>query len=276
MKRRIIYGLLAVAFLFIAGCSFTTPINGGMEGVFVRKPLFFGSGGVVAESASAGRTWRVWTTSVYKYDIKPQIYEEIFVDLITADNNPVQFSAFLRARAIPGKTPILHELWGQDWYRSNVQQRFRMLNRDFAKSQILFDLTSDQGVADKMRITVLEQLQAFATENNIPVEILDVNIGRILPDKQILEETVRTAAQAQRVITEHKRSMAEVARKDAEMNKALADREYRERFGMSNPEYLELRRLEIEKEKIEVVKDKENVSIILGNAIPMWPLKPRQ
>ena len=275
MRRKIIYGLLAIGFLFIAGCSFSTAINGGMEGVFVRKPLFFGSGGVVAEPASAGRAWRVWTTSVYKYDIKPQIYEEVFVDLITADNNPVQFSAFLRARAIAGKTPILHELWGADWYRSNVQQRFRMLNRDFAKSQKLFDLTSDQEVADKMRITVLEKLQAFATENDIPVEILDVNIGRILPDRQILEETVRTAAQAQRVITEHKRSIAEIARKDAEMNKALADKEYRDQFGMSNPEYLELRRLEIEKEKIEVVKDKENVSIILGNAIPMWPLKPR-
>ena len=44
-------------------------------------------------------------------------------------------------------------------------------------------------------------------------------------------------------------------------------------MGMSTSEYLELRQLEIEKEKVELIKDKQNVSIIFGDVKPVKNVK---
>ena len=39
---------------------------------------------------------------------------------------------------------------------------------------------------------------------------------------------------------------------------------------MTMNEYLQLRALEIEKEKLEVAKNSKNVNVIMGNAQPMY------
>lgn len=67
--------------------------------------------------------------------------------------------------------------------------------------------------------------------------------------------------------------MLKQQRKQAEINKADADKAYKERMGMSIAEYLSLRHLEIEKEKVELIKDNKNISIIFGNANPVYPIK---
>ena len=41
-------------------------------------------------------------------------------------------------------------------------------------------------------------------------------------------------------------------------------------MGMTVSEYLNLRHLEIEKEKVELIKDNKNISIIFGNASPVY------
>ena len=65
----------------------------------------------------------------------------------------------------------------------------------------------------------------------------------------------------------------ETARKQAEINKAIADKAYQNQMNMSTQEYLSLRHLEIEKEKVEMIKNNPNVSIIFGNASPTFPIK---
>ncbi|HRD40029.1 MAG TPA: hypothetical protein PLC65_15485, partial [Bacteroidia bacterium] len=59
----------------------------------------------------------------------------------------------------------------------------------------------------------------------------------------------------------------------AEINKAIADEAYKQQMGMSISDYLELRQLEIEKEKVELIKDKQNVSIIFGDVKPVKTIK---
>ena len=45
-------------------------------------------------------------------------------------------------------------------------------------------------------------------------------------------------------------------------------------MNMTTNEYLELRRLEIEKEKVELVRDKQNVTIVMGQGLqPTIPIK---
>ncbi|KZX58038.1 hypothetical protein A3709_20720 [Halioglobus sp. HI00S01] len=61
---------------------------------------------------------------------------------------------------------------------------------------------------------------------------------------------------------------AELARASAERNKALADQAYMEQMAFTSSEYLTYRAQEIEKEKLDMVKDKDNVSIVMGFGSP--------
>ena len=61
--------------------------------------------------------------------------------------------------------------------------------------------------------------------------------------------------------------------KQAEINKAIADRAYQTQMGMSVDEYIHMRQLEIEKEKVELIKDNKNVTIIFGGLQPTYPVK---
>ena len=60
---------------------------------------------------------------------------------------------------------------------------------------------------------------------------------------------------------------------EAEINKAIADKAYKNEMNMTTTEYLQLRHLEIEKEKVELIKNNPNISIIFGNAQPTFPIK---
>ena len=109
---------------------------------------------------------------------------------------------------------------------------------------------------------------------NMPVSVLQVTIGAVTPPAEVLEETRRTAAQNQSKLTQEARANAELARKQAEINKAIADQSYQKQMSMTMGDYLKLRGLEIEKEKIELIRDKQNVSIIFGSSVqPTYEVK---
>jgi regulator of protease activity HflC (stomatin/prohibitin superfamily) len=110
----------------------------------------------------------------------------------------------------------------------------------------------------------------YVKKTNLPIEVMQVSIGAITPPEQVLTETKLTAAQNQSVLTQNARAIAELSRKQAEINKAIADMAYQDQMKMSIDQYLHLRQLEIEKEKVELIKDNKNVSIIFGgNSLPV-------
>lgn len=263
--------LVFLPLFILQSCSFSN-IDAGEEGVLTVKPIFFGHGGVEKDPIYTGMTFTAWTTSVDRYDIKPVQYTEEFDDLITADNNPADFNAYLELEIIKGQSPYLHENFGREWYARKVKEEFRTSIRAAGKSHTMFDLISDPGVLDEMGLSVKTFLISYVEKQKIPVKVNRVTIGKVSPPKEVIEETMRTAAQKQRKLTESERAGAEFSRKNAEQNKALADRAYRENFGMSVDQYLELRALEIEKEKLDIVRNKENVTIILnsGGAVPTF------
>lgn len=269
---KIVFVLIAMVFIsMLSGCSCSN-IDAGEEGVLTMKPIIFGRGGVDPTPISTGMTFTAWTTSVDRYDIKPAQYTEEFDDLITADNNPVDFNAYVELQIIKSQSPKLHEAFGREWYARKIKEEFRTAIRANGKKHTMFVLTSDPGVLDEMGIAVKLFLTEYVKKQEIPVQVNRVTIGKVSPPKEVTEETMRTAAQRQRKLTETERADAELSRKKAEENKALADRAYRENFGMSVDQYLELRSLEIEKEKLDIVRNKENVTIILnsGGAVPTF------
>lgn len=265
MFRFLIMCLIASMFV-VVGCGRIAP-SGDEEAVVMKKPFFFGHGGVVKEPISAGAKW-VWATSegiIFK--ITPVTCVEEFDDLITDDNTPVDFSAYLKLQIIKGETPIIYEKFGVNWYKNSLSPTFRAIVRDKASEYKMFDLAGNRAVLKEIEMYIYDYMVNYCKDINLPVKIMEVTIGAITPPAEVLEETRRTAAQNQSILTQEARAKSESSRKQAEINKAIADKAYQKEMAISTADYLHLRALEIEKEKIELVREKQNVSIIMGQGI---------
>ncbi len=273
MKRIFAFMLFTASIFLMASCSSVTP-NGDQEAVLVMKPWIFGHGGVSKDPVSSGREWVAWTTESVLFTITPTTYVENFDDMMTDDNTPVDFAAYLKLQIRKGETPVLLEKFGQKWYENSVGPTFRTMVRDKASMYKMFSLTSDRQVLDSIKNHVKTQISEYFKLINLPVDVKDVTIGKVTPPDEVLEETRRTAAQNQSKLTQDARADAELSRKQAEVNKAIADNAYKAQMNMSTAEYLELRKLEIEKEKVELVRDKQNVTIVMGQGLtPTIPIK---
>lgn len=276
-KFKVLFGLLAVVLMSLSmtSCYRVSP-DPGQESVLVYKPYFFGHGGVDSEPVSTGATWCVITTNHKEFDITPHKYTEEFNNMIPADNTPVNFDVYITLQCQKGKTPELYKLYGVAWYENNIQALFRTMVRDKASSYTMFQLASDRTISAKLESELFKDVTELVTKLNIPVNVKNVTIGAITPPEQVLTETKNTAAQNQSVLTQKARASAELSRKQAEINKAIADNAYKNQMGMTTAEYLHLRQLEITKEQVELLKDHKNVNILFnqGNNLPVtYPVK---
>ncbi len=267
---------IAILLIFVvaglSSCYLVQP-DAGQESVLVYKPYIFGHGGVDETPISTGATWCVFTTEHKEFPITPITITEDFVNMIPSDNTPVSFSVYLKCQIQQGKTPILYKNFSAEWYEHSLQASFRTMVRDKASAFKMFDLASKREISTQLEKDIYKDLSEYAKKLDLPVNLLQVSIGAITPPDQVLTETKNTAAQNQSILTQSARANAELARKQAEINKAIADQAYKTQMGMTIAEYLSLRHLEIEKEKVELIKDNKNISIIFGNASPVFPVK---
>lgn len=244
-------------------CSMPS-VSGGEEMVVTQKPWLFGSSGVVQKSYTSGRYWLALTTSYDLYDVKPVKHEESFTDVITYDNNPVDFSAYIVLEIEKGKAHILHENFGNKWYDNNIEDQFRKGVRNKCSQFTMFVLSTNRNIVDSLETVLFKEMEDYINDIDLPINIKEVIIGKVTPPKDVLRETTKTAAQTQAIKTQEARRLSENARREADISKAKADMAYMKAFnGMTINQYLSLRSLEIEKEKIDMVKGKKNVSIIM-------------
>jgi regulator of protease activity HflC (stomatin/prohibitin superfamily) len=271
MKERLV---LLIGFCALLGGCTTVTTEAGYESVLIKKPIMFGTGGVVKEAYTTGREYAAPTTDYVSISVQPQTTKESFDDLITRDNNPVDFDVTVTYQIQAGKTPYLYETFGLKWYENNIKPQFRNFSRDFAKGYTMFDLTSNPATANAMEKELIKNLSDLVAKQKLPVLILNVAVGKISPPADVINETAKTAAQVQRVKTETEREKAEIARAGAERRKAEADRAYIQAFGMTNAEYLRMRELELEKERISLLRDNKNATIIFGSPTPTYSVRP--
>jgi len=272
MKLRSLTNLfmLLVVFWVFQGCT-KVEVAGGEEAVLIVQPWIFGGGGVEPTPVETGLEWAAATTSYKIYDIKPIQYTEVFDDLITSDNNPVDFKTYIELQIVEGTSPSLHEKFGPSWYAIKIKEKFRTLIRNFARTQKMFSLTTDPAVTLEMASEVKQDMIEYIAGLGIKVNTNRVNVGKVSPPKAVLEETIRTAAQVQRNKTEQAGATTELSRAKRETNRALADKAYRTNFGMTVTQYLKARELDIQEEMIEMANGKSDVKILLnGGAIPMF------
>jgi hypothetical protein len=226
-------------------------IEAGHEGVLVEQPFFFGHGGVDPVPTTTGRVSISPTTKVIDVDIRPIQYSEHF-DIISAENAPVSFDAFLIANVVEGRSPELISKYGPNWYQNNVKEAFRTFVREEVQKYPLFQLTTDPTTRAKLQDAIAREVKTkLIEEQDIPVRLNRVVVGSILPPKGVVEQTTQTIIQEQRKITMVEFQKAEEAREKAEMQRGIADRAYRESLGLTAPEFVDLRRIEVQKEIVQ-------------------------
>ncbi|MEO5955851.1 MAG: SPFH domain-containing protein [Nitrospiraceae bacterium] len=242
-----IVGALSMV-LASVGC---VAIEAGHEGVLVEQPFFFGHGGVDPVPAKTGRVNVALTTRVIDVDIRPIQYSEHF-DIISAENAPVSFDAFLIANVIEGRSPELISKYGPNWYANNAKEAFRTFVREEVQRYPLFQLTTDPTTRQKLQDAIAKEVQTKLIEKQgIPVRLNRVVVGSILPPKGVVEQTTQTIIQEQRKITMVEFQKAEESREKAERQRGIADRAYRESLGLTAVEFVDLRRIEVQKEIVQ-------------------------
>ncbi len=234
----------------LAGCMLVA-VDAGHEGVLVEKPFFFGHGGVDAVPAKTGRVSVALTTEVIDVDVRPIQYSEHF-DIISAENAPVSFDAFFIANVVEGRSPELVQRFGPQWYANNVKEAFRTIVREEVQKYPLFELTTRPAIRTKLQDAIDQEVRIkIIDKNRMPLVLNRVVVGSILPPKGVLEQTAETIKQEQRRITMIEFQKAEEAREKAEKQRGIADRAYREHLGLTAPEFVDLRRIEVQKEIVQ-------------------------
>jgi regulator of protease activity HflC (stomatin/prohibitin superfamily) len=253
--------LLIIAGLFalttFTGCS-PRSVDQGQEGVAVNKPYFIGSEGINMEPFQVGRSWQWFSTDMVFVDSYAYTKDLVFDDLITSDNNPVDFKVHLTMQLIKGQSPILIRDFGEEWYNKKFKEIARNYVRNFTKSHTMFDMTTSAVTTIALQEFVFENMKRFLKEEKIPMILMKVAVGKVMAPKKVIEETVRTAVEKQKVITQQERVKAEQARIEAEKASAQADKAYRTEMGYTTTEYLK-------NKELDIIDRKDNVIIITGS-----------
>lgn len=257
--------LFICALCMMSSCNLAK-VNPGEEGVFNLTPWIFGSGGVDTIPLTEGSAYYVPSTSFTKFTVTPVQYDEEFKDIFTKNKVPIEFTAHALIQIQRGKTPYLYSNFGVNWYENNIKRVFTNEVRKEICKYSMEELISNRQVYDSISIMIKDVLDKIIVQKNIPITLLSVVIDKATPNKEVLDEYNQTAKQLQANETQD-------ARKKAEEKRAEADDAYRKRMGLTTEQFITLRALEIEKEKIEMVKnkDKVSVSLFMGNGEKVYP-----
>ena len=94
----------------------------------------------------------------------------------------------------------------------------------------------------------------------LPINVVNVLVGRAIPNEMQKEEMNRTAAATQAKRTEESRRDMLIAKEAAERQRAIADKAYQNELGLTTDQFIQLRAWEI-------IKDKQGASIdVMFNA----------
>lgn len=253
--------LLPLLLLPLAGCS-RISTDPGTETVLVDKPYFLGHGGVRDESQKPGSSWFWWSTSGIIVPVVPIKLDERFDDLITAgDNIPVDFNSYLQLQ-INDPVSVIKK-YGERWYDNNLKEQYRTIVRNAAKQYTMNQLLSDNQALQKLETAILDTTRKLVKDNGLPITVLDVNLGKVLPDGKILEEINETGRQKQRSKTMEAARVAEDQRKEAERARAAADNAYRNEMSLSPEQFIKLE--EIKAKRVLFEKCGKECSVVVSD-----------
>lgn len=260
--------------LLLGACARITT-EPGTETVLLDKPWFVGHGGIRAESEKPGASWHWASTSGIAVPVVPIKIDERFDDLITAgDNIPVDFNSYLQLQI---QNPVLIiQKYGSEWYDNNLKEQYRTIVRNEAKRYTLNQILSDPQAVQTMETHILQATRTLVKETGLPVQVLDVNLGRVLPDEHILEEINETGRQKQRSKSMEAARLAEDQRKEAESARAAADNAYRNQLGLSPDQFIRLEDIKARRMLYEQCQKAGCTVIVNDGSTPLVMGRPAQ
>lgn len=122
--KKFYFILMMLVSMMLTSCTLSS-VDADEEGVFVKKPWFFGAEGTSNSPLTEGSEWKVFTTDFVKFKVVPIQYDESFDDIISLDNTPITCTAHALIQINRGETPILLKNFGTDWYKNLIQKDFR-------------------------------------------------------------------------------------------------------------------------------------------------------
>lgn len=271
MKKIFNFMLFIGIVISLSSCHFVSP-DAGEEAVLIYKPWVFGHGHVDKEPVKTGLTWCVFSTSSETFKIIPEKQQVDMEDLVSNDNTPLDFHTVIITQIVEGKTPILLQNYGKDWFSVNLYNHYCNRVRDYVSQHSPFDLMSNREVLNDIDKKVLTEMKDYvaelSSEKEFPVIVKNIIIGRAIPNHEQLEEMNKTAKAVQAKQTQEREAEVQEAREKAERLRAIADKAYREELGLSAQDFIALKWIEtIEK------KQGANIDVMVGPATSMWNVR---
>ena len=267
------FSIALVAMLSMSSCHGVRP-GADEEAVLIDKPWFFGHGGVDMTPVETGLKWAWWSTSSEVFKIVPFKHQVDMDDLFSDDNTPLDFHTIIITQIQKGKSPILLQNYGVDWFNTNIYNYYCNLVRDHISQHIPFDLMSNRAILNDIDSKVLKQMQDYVAqlskEKEFPVVVKQVTIGKAIPNKEQLEEMNKTAKAVQAKQTQERQVEVELAREKAERQRAKADKAYREELGLSTQDFINLKWIET-----IAAKQGANIDVLVGggSTSQMWNVR---
>lgn len=273
MKKIFYFFCIAVFAMFSLSSCHSVEANADEEVALVMQPWFFGHGGVSMDPVSTGLEWCAITTYGVPFKIVPVRYDETFDDIFSNDNTPLDFNTYITIQIEKGKTPILLQNYGQDWYKNNIQVPYRNKTREFVSTYSPFDLISNREVITEIDSMVLKYMANYVKElsetKELPVKIISITTGAAKPNKDQLEEMNLTAAAIQKTKTQERLKEMETVREAAEKQRAKADKAYMREMNLSADQYIQLRAWSIIEQK-----QGANIDVLFdGSSQHMWNIR---
>lgn len=253
---------ILVVVMLLTGCEWAAP-DAGSESVLIQKPWVFGHGGVVSEPVKTGRTLVALTTDVIDVDMRPVQYAIHFDDFMSSDGVPLDFDAIIRLRVT--NSVDLISRFGRRWYETNVETEFANRVRQAVRKHGLNETAISTDAIDAIDAEVSSAMTRYFSEAGLPVELVQMTVGKANPPDAIKDQRIATAAQQQRQMTERQRKLAEDERKAAEQSRALADNAYRNAMSLSPQQFIALESIKMQRE----VCATERCTFINGASIPV-------
>lgn len=260
--------LAIVLVTLFAGCSRFAP-DAGHEVVLVKKPWFFGHGGVEPDPITTGASFGAITTNGIDVSMQPQRFDADIPDTMTSDGVPISFHAIINLQ-VTDSVKLVKE-FGPKWYGSNLDAPFRTMVRQAVRKHGMNETAINTTAIDAIDSEIHAGLNAFITEKGLPVKLITLTVGKANPPDSVKDQRVATAAQQQRVETEKQKKLAEDQRLMAEQSRAKADNAYREDMHLSPEQFIQLETVKMQAE-VCGASGKATCTFIQNGAAPVYNL----
>lgn len=254
-------GVLIMLASGVIGCTVASP-DAGQEAVLVEKPWIFGHGGVDRDPIKTGLTYAAITTSAVYVDMRPQQFKLHFDDFMSKDGVPLDFDAVLRLRVV--QSVELIERFGPHWYSQNVEAEFTNRVRQAVRKHGMNEMAINTLAIDAVDSEVTQELERYIQSARLPVQLIQVTVGKANPPDSVKNQRIETATQQQRQFTETERMAAENNRKGAEVSRAAADNAYRNALGLSSEQFIALENIQMQRK----VCVSASCTFVIGQVMP--------